>query len=724
MPRSAIDRAIYYLLPLRDHEADDRTLFQGFLRSWIDTTDLLFGIAHHPPDLTDWLFPTRSSRARRTAGVTRFSILPIRCARLPTMRPDPIHPLWVVLSTAATIEPVRAWLANIPLPVLHVSTATSLQRETSLNAFVDSTRPLSGHLRRVLRLLENHSNLGRDVRALLAQRWRRPRPVFTTINETKHLFLVPNETALTHAGYAFPDKQPLLSVSDSAYEAAIRNSAHALLKVRGNVGRVPAFRYQPPMPSLALAVPGFFEQLHNRSRERVPRVLLEARRLLRAFSKQTTYTLQGVESDDLREWLASPVAAGLLNERAEEMRLYTAALTLRAASYLTSTIRIRPPGPTLRAQLANLARSARAPNAPRRKLSLLARKIGQAVSRLTDPVAAEALQQAQTGVQIIADFPLEWLPCGELPLMLRHESCRIPATPGDLMVPLTLPPPRHFLTLDDFREILVVRSFPTNDRLRPLFEKALHSYLRTASTPPKVTIVDVATRDEFVAALNAYRGAVMVFDGHGGIGADSDHLVVGEERLDAWTLPAIARVPPIVLLSACDTAALAGSHTTTANGFLAAGARSVLGTLLPVAGVASAIMVARLVFRIAEFLPAVVAGQGRAIRWTSVVTGLLRMEYASELIRAVEKQTRQHKGWQAVGLYANERINGGDIGWYERIFQRVAENAGLSETRLRALVERELGLAECMRYVHLGNPDALVVCPTESELTALGIPIR
>ena len=96
--------------------------------------------------------------------------------------------------------------------------------------------------------------------------------------------------------------------------------------------------------------------------------------------------------------------------------------------------------------------------------------------------------------------------------------------------------------------------------------------------------VDVGNKVELVRALNAFDGIVVVYDGHAGQdrGTDLGVLHLRDEDVDIWSIRGEARIPPVVLLSACDTHPYDASHATVANGFLAAGAHTVLAAGIPV----------------------------------------------------------------------------------------------------------------------------------------------
>jgi CHAT domain-containing protein len=74
----------------------------------------------------------------------------------------------------------------------------------------------------------------------------------------------------------------------------------------------------------------------------------------------------------------------------------------------------------------------------------------------------------------------------------------------------------------------------------------------------------------------------MIFDGHGSHNPDNQTspIVVGGSSMDVWLYRNELKVPPIIVLSACDTAPLDGAHGSTAVGFLNAGVpnRYVLAT--------------------------------------------------------------------------------------------------------------------------------------------------
>lgn len=182
-------------------------------------------------------------------------------------------------------------------------------------------------------------------------------------------------------------------------------------------------------------------------------------------------------------------------------------------------------------------------------------------------------------------------------------------------------------------------------------------------------------------------------------------------NVDVWSLREIARVPMIVILSACDTHGIDSStHVTVGNGLLAWGARTVLATMLPVGGQSSAAFIARLIYRLADFLPAALSARKRVLNWTEVISGMLRMMLASEILDdlvgppAPLDTPRGH-----IQSAINIAINSYDPSWFDQLLERIAaqrsEKLGSVQSRVKGAIAR----SEAIRYVQLGNPETILL---------------
>src|SRR5262249_12946036 len=159
-----------------------------------------------------------------------------------------------------------------------------------------------------------------------------------------------------------------------------------------------------------------------------------------------------------------------------------------------------------------------------------------------------------------------------LPLALRYLCSRINATPGNLLMALLSPGVHLTFTPQELQKILLLSSFRPDDPLRNALRSALE--VTKSGWVGKVDLVskEANTKQEFIDALNAFDGYILIFDGHGADNSNDpvSKLMIGGEAVDIWELRGHARVPPIVILSACDTHGIdATSHATVGNGFLA-----------------------------------------------------------------------------------------------------------------------------------------------------------
>jgi len=316
-------------------------------------------------------------------------------------------------------------------------------------------------------------------------------------------------------------------------------------------------------------------------------------------------------------------------------------------------------------------------------------------------------------IKIIADAPLEWLPIGNLPLLIRHQCSRINATPGNLLMGLLAQ--REVITVppEVLQDVLIVSAFDPADRLRNMLRQALEILRPRWEGKVKVSFQRVQTVAQFIEALNGFEGAVLIFDGHG-IGDDGDgigKLAIGKEQIDVWSLRGQMRVPPIVILSACDTHGLdSPSHATVGNGFLFLGAVTVVASLLPLGGFSSAEFIARLVYRLADFIPAALSVQKRVLNWTELISGMQRMFLASETLNAlvgppdVEGSPRQN-----LQLQANVHINSYEPDWFDKLLAGIAEhrNEKLGDVARRAA--RAVATSEAIRYIQLGHPENILI---------------
>ncbi len=113
-------------------------------------------------------------------------------------------------------------------------------------------------------------------------------------------------------------------------------------------------------------------------------------------------------------------------------------------------------------------------------------------------------------------------------------------------------------------------------------------------------------------------------------------------------------------LERVDTHAADRNHATVANGFIALGARAVLASVFPLFAPTAATFAARLIYRLADFLTPAIRLFDRALTWTEVVSGMIRMQLLTDFLRKLELGNQITKEtYVSIHQAGNVAINGG-----------------------------------------------------------------
>jgi hypothetical protein len=489
-------------------------------------------------------------------------------------------------------------------------------------------------------------------------------------------------------------------------------TARTVLKLRTDTEADHPFPNIPAQPGLILTSPSLYRGIYDRQPQAVPRELGDpriVRKTLRLLQNQTGFQLK-VPADDVFPMMESEPVKAALNLRREETTVHTLAVGLRAASTLAATVRLPPAVNRAAGSIRQLANHARAPASPQHKFGRLFRGVQSKLSEAVGKEICDLIASYEGEIKLVTDAPLEWLPIDGVPLSLRFHTSRITSTPGNLMVGELASPPLIMITPDDFREILIVTAIDANDRLRDLLLTALDGFAPLWKGKLTIRSVEVSSEEDFVRALNSYHGPIAIFDGHGAHAADDvATLRVGASNIDVWQLRGKVHVAPIVILSACDTHAADRSHATTANGFLTLGARTVLGTLLPIGGPSAAVFLARLIYRVFEYIPSAIDLFGRSLLWSEVVGGMLRMHVVTDFLRPLTSGMLTAQNYERITTLANHAINSGNQRWYEEVAKIVADHAGMTLEGVRTAFEHSIPYSDTIRYVQIGSPETILI---------------
>jgi hypothetical protein len=289
---------------------------------------------------------------------------------------------------------------------------------------------------------------------------------------------------------------PLNSLADDDYVAAIVESAKAVLELREKAGFPRAFLANPPRPDVFLFAPAMYRHvLHSKllPDPSLPGIAEAARLMVR----QTGYAIQA--SGSVIVDAMSETGRITFELRARELILQSAAVGMRGASTVAATIRIPPQVNRIAGVVRQLAIHLRSNPAASHKTQRVFGIVQAALSAAVDERLLNLIQGSQTGIKIIADALLEWLPVRGLPLSLRYDVSRINATPGGLTFGELTNPKAIHLTPEAFSEVLVLSAFDADDPIKDHLRDVHRQFDRDGVLKPH--FVEVRTIDAIVNAL-------------------------------------------------------------------------------------------------------------------------------------------------------------------------------------------------------------------------------
>ncbi|AUW47155.1 CHAT domain-containing protein [Rhizobium leguminosarum] len=699
---------IYYFLIMGEDAWIDMSPFQGFGRSWSALHWAMRGICTLPGDISERASAPEQIAIQRIAGLRPLIWFPLTVSALETLSAAQLPPCCVLFSGEPEVAArIDAWQEKIGFKALHITVVDG--KGTPAENF-DLTLLRDYCLKR---LEEEAARLNEGQKELVADAavdWNWPDVLLEDYDVKGHNVTVPNHMALARVGYTLKESVPFIAETENEYTDAIVESAASVALLRHEMGDHDIYALGAPAPGVILFEPALFRMGYRRVAGNTPEGAA-FRKALRYFQQQKllrpTLDPEGIKFfQDTRE------GRFVAETRSEELLTQTFGVGLLAAQTTSPVVRLSPGVNHVFPSLSAYARNVRAGRfEARRKATRLFSEIQEQLHSAAGDERIEFISRTRGPIKIISDAPIEWLPIDGLPLSFARDCSRIPVTPGNVMMGELLPVQPMSIPPEAFRKVLVISSFKEDDPLKDILSNALEAVRPSWETVVDLTQVRVSTVEQFVSALNDFDGEILIFDGHGVANASTpiSTIAIGGERLDDWSLRGLVRCPPIVILSACDTHGIdASSHATVGNGFIALGARTVLGTFLPVDGLRSAMFVARLMHRVAEFIPAAIKAYGRSVTWTEVVSGMLRMCLATEVIIALVGPPGSATYNELQGK-ANYEINGHDPEWFEKLIERIAKIRDVDIEASRRLAQKVVARSDAIRYTQLGNPETIIL---------------
>lgn len=553
--------SIYYVVVHTHEDAGTFTPFQGFGAGLLLSPSLFSHAAVLPVDIRELYMSREDIVVSRMLGA-RMKVFPLQLDSLATFA-SMASPLTCVLADEKTRGHVGriCELSGDRLLLLpsFVDTARAPVRrgERSVDRWDALHAWRKGCVDLIFALAERRASALQETAPIFADELRRAGTasraelVSLPLTGINHFVTQPNEHALLSLGFQPSHTEGIADVDDSHYAAAQMASAMALHTLRGDALRQFSLLKHSRTPDLILSAPALLAHLyarrHRRSGKHADAALGRAL-ALDLMAQQEGYTLSGKVKQPLNEQDKFMLAAAL-GIRRNELALLTGAVSVRSASDVAPALRLPAAINKVRPVAHRLATHARSHSRDAgRTLNRLARKLSESLDKCVPQDFVPLLENSEIEqVLLLADAPLEWLTVRGIPLMLQKTCSRIPVTPGNMFLANALSVGSDLrLGLSDFEEVLILRSLTARDPLRNVLVDACTRMVALADMEAiKLRIVDVASADGFVAALNEYGGAIMIYDGHGipGTSTTPSKLAIGDSPFDPWELRFKARIP-------------------------------------------------------------------------------------------------------------------------------------------------------------------------------------
>jgi hypothetical protein len=722
-----IDPKIRFLISVPDWKPEEASPFQGFSLSLCRNSGFLRFIYTFPTDIFELTPVSMPSRlARRIAGQ-----LPIewhgQSPRALKIMPAPIEMPFtvVILDESEMIADYQDWLDKSPGPVTVIAKDGGHIPYDQL-----SFDALRNRFREICAELETIANLTGVAEAREAiESW-------VSLDERKlpyslrwHGTIVPNLAALSVCGFTSVVDGPFERLGDeSAHIEQIVHTSNSVLDEREACAPSEVNRLFPRTPDLNFYLPATFDfkTAFTLRSDIDPGMRKDMVLTLRMLEKQDSYSFEMSTPAQIKSMMgrsieelkagANPVGNPIMRIRQLETHLGTDAVSCLAASEIGSVIRLPNRMNRTKGIVRGFAQHYRADRPQLLKRAELFRGVQMAVAAGFPEEFFEVLDRSLDGVRVIADAHIEWLDVRGIPLGLRYNVSRIPVTPGNLFIESVGRKELLFVAPDAFREVLIISGLEEADVIAKQFEVAFDHFGKLWHDKISLNFIRVKSRKEMVDAINAFRGMLMVFDGHGSHRKDEPGVLwLGDEAVDVWELRSgITRPPPVVLLSACDTHAADRNHATVANGFLMLGTRSVIGSVFPLHAKHAAIFAARLLYRVSEFIPAAVNMFGRSITWLEVVSGMLRRQALTDILHHFEAEKLLPGDWSIESTTELQMLV--DVSSPDPFTNVQAQMAkwGLSDDDLKREIHSALANSSTISYLHLGRPETIIINSKEN----------
>ncbi len=698
---------IFYLYAMPEWEKDEITRFQGFYSGLLKFIHLFPLPLPLPTSVTELGYSVEERVARRREGVASFAASIVDLESLLESDGPPLYAPFMVVFTPriGVAEELVTWAKKTAIPPLIVS-LVPLPGVIQFSAL--TLEYLKQYCKRACQQAINRGAEFTYPYFSEIEKWRADG--VNTVGEV--LGIRPsriNELVLASIGKSYAEKAGFDYSKLTDLEDAMSDSTRAIFQIQIESDDQGFYLLRPEHPDLILFAPAFYRGVFDEIKQQKPS--LEILRGLKLLERRDGYNFDyhdlSKDTDDFG------VIANMFFLRQNELHIQSQAVSMRAASTFAATIII--PNKVNRVQgtvevFTRHIRRYKNEIPPDKKTARVFKSVQNALIESIPKDHLNLIAESRTGIKIIGNAPLEWIPVDGIPIGISSDVSRINATPGDLLLEQLKAVPMRAVNVSQFKEYLLVSMYEKDEASGYLMSDALSRLAKEKGL--KGLHLRPESTQEFRKALRAYKGAIVIVDCHGGHPEKSTEggLFIGGKLEGIRDLLRDIEIPPIVVLSACETHPFDRSHVTVANQFLRMGAINVISTVLPIYFKNAAVFLLRLMLRAVQY-GSDINSRGVSVPWSNIVGGAFRQHLAFEIAmglitrRLLPPMTALRLQQEAViDLNFPPRRD-----WLHRLGERVKEAGKINDEIWQSTLEDIIATSDTIRYVSMGNPESIVL---------------
>ncbi len=567
-------------------------------------------------------------------------------------------------------------------------------------------------LERMQEVLKNEV-LPLKYKEFIAKREAREK-VETTLNlaSRAHAVTRPNESVMLSLGYKFQCEDRLVGGADKQiYIDTMVNSYRDFkdqIKVHKGDSKSDLIVYSPSIYAhLYKFKSNFWNQIGRQLKEKRAKEFI-----MNGVFKNPSYSGTHISFEnkaDFQKFMNNEFVCSMVGIRQFELAYTTLAMCSLAIANVCPVVRL-PNAINFHNGLINDIESLSKSTAQKARTSFN-RKYRELVSSILEEIGEQLIDviKENESITLCTDAPLEWVSIDRIPLMFTHEISKIHTSMGSQLLRTSMNFSTFRLEQEDLKKITVIRSFRDHDPIRPTLEASLRLYIEK-DNEIELEIIDVSDKTQFFNALEHLNTKILIFDCHGNHGGSDSHgwLQIGNDQINTWELT--TTVPPIIILSACLTSAIGGSHASVANGLIENGALTVLGSLLPVDAIKSATFVGRIAYRLTGYLKAIEKLGVESLTWRKFISDYFKMSFCTDILHELKDKYEwiDEKSYQEIHIESNYAINLNNVEWLNVLVKLISDKADKSIEEVYDIL-KEIGFVETMNYSQIGRPENIVI---------------